>query len=186
MQLVRPEVHHLESYVAALREGWSVDTTRGAVAAQEELRRIEADPSAFLASLDDPEGAGPSVTLPDGSEVRRLPGIRRWMWDSAFCGSIGLRWQAGTTALPPYCLGHVGYAVVPWKQRQGYATQALRDLLPEAWAVGLAFVELTTDPDNLPSQRVIESNGGVLVERFIKPPQFGSKPSLRYRIDAPA
>jgi hypothetical protein len=30
---------------------------------------------------------------------------------------------------------------------------------------------------------VIEANGGVLVERFTKPPQFGSKPGLRYRID---
>jgi hypothetical protein len=36
-------------------------------------------------------------------------------------------------------------------------------MLPEAKAVGLAF-------------------GGVLYERFTKPPQFGSVPGLRYRI----
>ena len=51
-----------------------------------------------------------------------------------------------------------------------------------ARAEGLRYVELTTDPDNPPSQRVIEANGGVLVERFVKQPQFGSKPGLRYRI----
>ena len=32
------------------------------------------------------------------------------------------------------------------------------------------------------SQRVIEANGGVLVEEFIKPPAFGSVRALRYRV----
>jgi Predicted acetyltransferase len=43
-------------------------------------------------------------------------------------------------------------------------------------------VEITTDPDNIASQRVIEANGGILVEHFIKPQQFGCKPGLRFRI----
>jgi predicted acetyltransferase len=46
----------------------------------------------------------------------------------------------------------------------------------------LPFVEITTDGENIASQRVIEANGGVLIEAFIKPAQFGSKPGLRYRI----
>jgi hypothetical protein len=69
-----------------------------------------------------------------------------------------------------------------WKRRRGYATQALRDILPDAKAEGLQFVEITTDPDNTASQRVIEANGGVLIDEFIKPEQFGGKPGLRYRI----
>lgn len=120
--------------------------------------------------------------LPDGTAVNRLPGFRRWMWDGEFCGSIGLRWQHGTNALPPYCLGHVGYGVVPWKEGRGYAKAALAQLLPEAREVGLTVVEITTDPDNIASQRVIQANGGVLVEQFIKPAHYGSKPGLRYRI----
>ena len=104
------------------------------------------------------------------------------MWDGEFCGSIGFRWQPGTTELPPHCLGHIGYEVVPWKQRKGYATAALRLLLSEVKDVGLPFVEITTDPDNMASQRVIEAAGGTLYEKFVKPPQFGSKPGLRYRI----
>ncbi len=182
MELVRPQIHHLDSYVNALRRGWSPDHLRGVAAAEDELQRIAADPTAFLESMEDREARGPMIKLPDGSTVKRLPGFRRWMWDTEFCGSISLRWQPGTTDLPPHCLGHIGYAVVPWKQRQGMATQALRDLLPEAWAVGLPFVELTTDPENAASQRVIESNGGIMIEEFIKAPQFGSKPGLRYRI----
>lgn len=55
-------------------------------------------------------------------------------------------------------------------------------MLTEARAVGLPDVEITTDPDNLASQRVIEAVGGRLHERFIQPPQFGGKPGLRYRV----
>ena len=43
-------------------------------------------------------------------------------------------------------------------------------------------IEITTEPENLPSQRVIEAVGGELHEKFIQPPQFGSKPGLRYRV----
>lgn len=183
MQLVRPGPEHLASYVAALERGWSADE-RGVEAAREELARIQADAAAFLASVEDREAKGPPVTLPDGSTAQHIPGFKRWLWDGEFCGMIGVRWQPGTTALPPHCLGHIGYAVVPGKQRLGYAKTALRLLLPEARAVGLAYVEITTDPDNVASRRVIEANGGVLVEHFIKP-QFGGRPGLRFRIALP-
>ena len=183
MTLVWPSREYLPGYVAALERGWSYDTLRGRVASDEELVRIAADADAFLASLVDKEAAGGPITLPDGTSVPRLPGYRRWMWDGEFCGSIGLRWQRGTEALPPHCLGHIGYAVVPWKQRRGYATLALREVLREAKAEGLRFVELTTDPDNVASQRVVEANGGVLVEEFVTPPSLGSQRKLRYRVN---
>jgi predicted acetyltransferase len=182
MQLVWPSAEHLSSYFAALRRGWSADNVRGSVAAAEELERIAEDPAAFLASMVDREARGGPVTLPDGSTVKRIPGFRRWMWDGEFCGVIGFRWQPGTEDLPPHCLGHIGYAVVPHKRNLGYATRALAETLPLAKAEGLRFVELTTDPDNKASQRTIEANGGVLHERFVKPAQFGSTPGLRYRI----
>lgn len=182
MELVRPSTEHLPSYVGALERGWSADNERGVETAHEELAHIQADAAAFLATMEDRDAKGPPVFLPDGSTAKRIPGFKRWMWDGEFCGSIGLRWQPGTTALPSHCLGHIGYAVVPWKQGLGYAKSALSLILPEAKAVGLPYVEITTDPDNIASQRVIAANGGVFVERFIKPPQFGSKPGLRFRI----
>ena len=43
-------------------------------------------------------------------------------------------------------------------------------------------IELTTDPDNIASQRAMLANGAVLVEEFIKPAAFGCKAGLRYRI----
>jgi predicted acetyltransferase len=75
---------------------------------------------------------------------------------------------------PPYCLGHIGYAVVPWKQRRGYATSALRELLREAKAEGLRYVEITTATENVASQRVIENNEGVFVEEFVAPESLGA------------
>ncbi|MDP9897955.1 GNAT family N-acetyltransferase [Variovorax ginsengisoli] len=181
MQLVWPSPLYLPSYVAALERGWSPNNLRPE-AAQEELAAIQADPSGFLDGLIDRDAKGPPVHLPDGGTVPKLPGYRRWMWDDEFCGSIALRWQRGSNALPDYCLGHIGYAVVPWKHRRGYATQALRAMLLEAPSAGLSYVEITTSPDNIASQRVIEANGGVLVERFDKLASLGGTPELRFRI----
>lgn len=182
LTLVWPAREHLPGYIDAIERGWSADNIRGEVAAREELDRIRADPDAFLASLVDREPAGRTVTLLDGTKAPRIPGYRKWMWDGEFCGSIGLRWQPGTEALPPHCLGHIGYTVVPWKQRRGYATRALAEILKDAKAEGLRFVELTVEPDNLASRRVIETNGGVFVEEFITPAGLGSKRELRYRV----
>ena len=182
MRLVWPAAEHLASYVAALGRGWSSDNLRGAAAAREELDRIAADGAAFLASLVDKEGTGSPITLPDGSRVPRLPGYRRWMWDGDFCGSISFRWQKGTELLPSHCLGHIGYGVVPWKQRRGYATRALAEVLLDAREYGLSYVELTTSPGNIASRRVIEANGGICLEEFITPESLGAKPELRYRI----
>lgn len=182
MTLVWPSREYLPSYVAALEQGWSPDSLRGSVVALEELARIGADADTFIASLVDKDAAGDPITLPDGTKVPRLPGYRRWMWDGEFCGSIGLRWQRGTEELPPYCLGHIGYGVVPWKQRRGYATRALGEVLQEAKVEGLRFVEITTDPDNVASRKVVEANGGVLVETFVTPPFLGAVPKLRYRV----
>jgi predicted acetyltransferase len=182
LELIRPSLDVLPDYAAALERGWSPDNVRQDAAAREELVGIKSDPVLFVAQLDDPAAKGGPVTLPDGSVVPRLPGFRRWLWDGEFCGTIGFRWQPGTSALPPHVLGHIGFAVVPWKRGKGYATRALALLLREAGDKGLAFVELTTDLDNAASQRVILANGGQLVERFRKPAAYGGKESCRFRI----
>ena len=182
MELIRPSVEALPSYEDALRRGWSPDNLRLELAAREELAAIAANPDAFVASLDDPEGTGPPITLPDGTKKPRLPGYRRWMWDGEFVGSIGFRWQPGTAELPAHVPGHIGYGVVPWKRRRGYATRALALILDDARAQGLAYVDLTTDEDNLPSQKTITANGGAVVGGFELPGAHGEAKKLRYRI----
>ena len=77
----------------------------------------------------------------------------------------------GTSALP-WCPGSAGsYG----------AARALALTPPEARAVGLERVEITTEPDNFASPRTIERNGGRLVE--LVNPIDGPEPKLRYVID---
>jgi predicted acetyltransferase len=184
LELVKPSLECLPEYRAALERGWCRDNVRdAAVVIREELEEIAADPKAFVAGLDDPHAKGRPVTLPDGTTVARLPGFHRWIWDDGFCGSISIRWQPGTPALPPRVLGHIGYGVVPWRRGRGCATRALSLMLIEARGTGLPFVQITTDLDNAASQAVIRANGGRLIERFVKPAAFGGREALRFHID---
>ncbi len=64
----------------------------------------------------------------------------------------------------------------------GYATEAVKQILPEAKKLGMPFVELVTNPKNLSSQKVIAKNGGVLIERFIQPQLHRGGDGLRFRI----
>lgn len=181
VKLIKPSIDHIPAYRAALLNGWWPDNLRRQ-AAHEELAEVSKDPAAFVARLDDPTAAAGPVTLPDGSKVARLPSLRRWIVDKEFCGHIGFRWKPGTEDLPPTCSGHIGYAVVPWRQGEGLASAALIALLPEARAVGLKHVVITTSPDNPASIRVIEKAGGVLVRRYTAAKALGGHQTLEFQI----
>jgi predicted acetyltransferase len=178
LRLVEPSLALLPAYADALARGWSPNNLRDVSA--EQLEAIAQDAEAFIASLLSQTG---SIRLPDGSTIPKLPSRVRWLWDDGgFAGHIGLRWQAGTEALPDYVLGHIGYAVVPWKRGRGYATRALGLMLAEAREVGLRRLEITTDSGNIASKRVIEANRGRLVGEIVKP-RFGPEPRLLYVIE---
>ena len=159
-EIVRPAAEHLDSFRAALHRGWSPETMRSEEAIREHLDALNRDPSSYLAALDDPEGRGPDIWLPDGRRVPRLPSKTRWIWDGAFAGLIGFRWQHGTSDLPDHVPGHIGFTVVPWKQGRGYATEALAFMLEEARRLGLPHVDLVTETDNIASHAVIRRSGG--------------------------
>ncbi len=175
--LVEPCVDLLDGYTAALRRGWSPNTMRDVSA--DELEAVEADRAAFLADLNNQDG---TILMADGSEKPRLPFRLYWISDGEFCGSIGLRFARGTDALPAYVPGHIGYAIVPWKRRRGYATAALGLILPVAREEGLRRVVVSCDADNEGSKKVILANGGVLVGEIPSDPETG-KPKLNFRIE---
>ena len=177
LRLASPCAEWLSSYAQALEKGWSPDNTRDV--SSEQLTALRQNPSAFLASL---LAQGGVITLPDGSTRPKLPFVRLWLWDGEFCGTIALRWQEGTNALPAHVLGHIGYAVVPWKRERGYASEALRITLERAKVLGLNRVEISTEPGNEASRRVIEKNGGRFVEEFINE-AYGPDIRLRYAVE---
>ncbi|GAA0267082.1 GNAT family N-acetyltransferase [Alteraurantiacibacter aestuarii] len=199
MRLVTPTRAHLPSYIAALERGWSPNNMDSERHRLRELAEIADDADSFLASMTDREAKAGDVQLPDGSFVKRLPGIRKWMWedsaDSAggqgggqsggeFCGQIGFRWMEGTEALPPHLLGHIGYGVVPWRRGRAYAAQAVRDILPEARALGMRWVTITTDHDNPASLRTIARAGGYHTGTAAKPAAYRHGDTIEwFRID---
>jgi len=152
--LLRPSLAWLSQYEEALARGWSPNTDQDV--SREQLRQLRRNPERFLHELYN----SPTLRLPDGREVQRLPAHDFWISDGAFCGRIGFRFQPGTEDLPPTAMGHIGYTVVPWKQGRGYATAALRQILPVARAEGFARVLLTCDDDNEASRKVILANAG--------------------------
>jgi predicted acetyltransferase len=163
VRLVSPSRDWLGEFERALAAGWSPNTEHDI--SGEQLRELRRDPEGYLHALLHAR----TVRLPDGRLVPRLPSREFWIVDGSFCGRIGLRFQPGTEALPPHALGHIGYAVVPWKRGRGYATEALRQILPYARAEGLARVQITCDDDNEASMRVILANGGVPAGRMPHP-----------------
>jgi predicted acetyltransferase len=181
--IVTPTLERLPGYKEALERGWSPDNVNLEKTARAHLAQIAADAPAFVASLTDIEARGAPITMPDGTMRPRLPGRFFWVWDGAFCGSFSLRWVNGTSELPDYCLGHIGYSIVPWKRRRGHATAALAQMLQEARKVGLGSVQLTANLDNEPSQKVILANGGRLLGPRRKYSAYGGGEELLFRID---
>ena len=182
MKLYLPTIADVPTLIEAWRR--RLDGTTHQHFQEQILAQLESDPKTYLAQLD---GAVIQVELEleDGSKVSRLPSISRYMWvDNAPVGRISLRYQPGQVELPPHVLGHIGYETFPWAQRQGYGTSALGQMLDIARerCSFLSYVELTTNADNLPSQKIITANGGIFIEEFEKPATSGGGLGRRYRI----
>ncbi len=180
-----PDKSLLDAYQAALRSGWSPNTTRNV--APQQLAAIAADPDAFLTEI---RGGPGRIRLPDGREVDRIPGPTRWIFaedrpERPFVGSINLRWQEKDgrpiLALPEHVLGHIGYTILPAFAGHGYATAALAGMLAVARQAGLPEITITCDATNLASRRIIEKNGGRLIETFVAP-LYGPDQRLRFLV----
>ena len=102
-------------------------------------------------------------------------------------GAINLRWQEDATgraieALPAHVLGHVGYSIRPAFAGHGYASAALAAMLGEARQIGLPRLIITCDASNHASRRIIEKNGGRLVESFVAP-IYGPGERLKFIVE---
>ena len=77
--------------------------------------------------------------------------------------------------------GHIGYDIRPSQRGKGYATVLLRMVLEEARGLGLSGVLVTCDEINIASARVIEKNGGKLINKVVA--EEGGQLVRRYWIE---
>ena len=161
LTLVAPNERYRETVLRGLRElrdeglPWHVAV---------DLIVIERDFGAFVASKL--------------ADVHRsdIPATHLWaIADDEFVGRLSIR-HALNDALRIEG-GHVGYDTVPSFRGRGVATEMLRQTLPIARTLGLTSVLITCDDTNARSIRVIERNGGVLVETKSLAP---NRPLKRY------
>ncbi|MBS1138555.1 MAG: hypothetical protein H6R13_8 [Proteobacteria bacterium] len=182
VELLTPSLKFLNDYQHHLTKGWSPDNIWTERTAKAQLEAIAQSPEVFIQSLNDVNGLNPAIKLSDGSRVRPLPSISRWIWQSGFCGAIQLRWSPDSDALPYFCPGHVGYSIVPERRREGLASSALRHLLPIAQAIGLRQLTIHVSVTNVASQKVIQSAGGELLSVANFDTEFNSQGCAIYCI----
>ena len=61
--------------------------------------------------------------------------------------------------------GHIGYAIRPSQRQKGYGSSILKLTLAEAKRLGLKKVLITCGDSNVASIKIIEKNGGVLMDK---------------------
>ncbi|WP_043628833.1 GNAT family N-acetyltransferase [Nonomuraea candida] len=92
-----------------------------------------------------------------------VPMTTLWWADGArFLGRLAIRHRL-TPALREDG-GHIGYDVRPTARRQGHATAMLAAALPVARRLGVSRALVMCEVTNTASRRVIERNGGVLID----------------------
>lgn len=100
--------------------------------------------------LDLPKGYIPSSTFWLVNEANKVLGVVR------------IRHQA----IPLH--GHIGYDIAPQYRGNGYGNKILELALPLANQLGINQVMLNCESNNIRSQKVIQSNNGVLFKTIVE------------------
>jgi predicted acetyltransferase len=154
MELLEPSLHYIESYKSALaefkREGISGFWK-------------------FFGEVDDAETYLQNIKRYQhraGLQDDLVPATVYWLVEGdEFIGHVSIRHELNA-ALEKQG-GHIGYAIRPSRQQQGYGLQLLKLALPKAKELGIEKALLTCDKSNVASRKIIENNGGALCNEVI-------------------
>lgn len=151
LQLYPPTKEIVDSFLEAVHEfGVSSEYS------QEQIEEISKDPEAWIDRL---KKTNDRNNVLEG----RVPSSLFWaIEDGKYIGRIQLRHELNDKLRNHG--GHIGYAVRPSERNKGYATRMLAAALEKARDIGLTEVLMTTMEDNVPSRKVIEANGGKLID----------------------
>ncbi len=94
-----------------------------------------------------------------------VPATTFWLVNENEYLGIGTIRHRLTKAIEEYG-GHIGYAIRPSKWNQGYGKLHLKLLLKEAYKLKINPALVTCEETNIPSSKVIESNGGKLWDKL--------------------
>ncbi len=155
MRLVFPSVKYKSEYLAALLE--TVGDT-----GETRLNKPEPDQTfeAFVQMWQD-------QTLGKNLKIGTVPATMYWLLDKGeIIGRVHIR-----HILNDFLLnygGHIGYYIKPSKRKMGYGLKILQLALEEARKMDMTEILVTCDENNIGSQKIIESCGGVL-ENIVDP-----------------
>ena len=167
--LVHPSEQYKVSYIGALRE-FQKEGRQGEV----EVQRIIHDFAAFVDNLRRRET--------DEPEYGRVRETFFWLVDDGqYIGRVSIRHELNERL--EKLGGHIGYEIRPTKRRRGYGKLILALALPEARKLGLKRALITCDSSNIGSRKIIEANGGQLMDETLLPGR--DVPTRRYWIELP-
>ncbi|NSW92421.1 MAG: GNAT family N-acetyltransferase [Firmicutes bacterium] len=172
VRLVYPSVEYKESFIAANEEYKSMGE------AFENIEKLEAD---FVGYIDRLNNYRKGIDLPENW----VPYTTFWLVEgnegNEYIGTGYVR-HALTNNLKAIG-GHIGYGIRPSCRRKGYGRFILKLLLEEAAKLGIRNALVTCSPDNEGSKRIIEANGGILLDEIIAELDGKPRKTLRYRIN---
>ncbi|HEY9776175.1 MAG TPA: GNAT family N-acetyltransferase [Planktothrix sp.] len=184
ISLVTPNSELLPSYIEAISEGKYCNMALGGFA-DDAVEAIERDRHGYLRKITNT--CERKVRLPDGAEYTISDQELFWITDGTrFLGTVSIRYS-GDAELIDLVAGHIGMAIRPSLLNQGYGVRAAS----EAWVQikermrdrGITHIIATCDPENRASKRLIEHNGGKLVQESKN--LHGMGDNLTYRIELP-
>ena len=168
-ELVKPSVAYQKSFVEAVRE---FQAEGRPVYMDLDGNGLEKDFKAYVADLRRRETTPPQPGW--------VPDTILWLVEGdQFIGRISLR--HGLTGDLHRFGGHIGYEIRPSQRRKGYGTTMLRLALPVTRELGIIRPLVTCDTTNIGSRKIIEANGGVLID--IVQTEFSDAPTMRWWID---
>jgi len=166
-QLILPSADYKDSFIAAVREFQMENNPR---AQSYQILDIESLQSDFNRYLEQLENKRQGIGLPAGY----VAATNFWLVENdEYIGKIDIRHQY--TDYLHQIAGIIGYDIRPSKRGHGYGKLLLKLGLERARQMDFDELIITCDIDNTASRKVMEANGGQLVNQVPAGPGLPDK-----------